>query len=459
MFSADNPINNDFALLTEDVLLKVCKSRARQLNQLAAARGQSKRTSASELMDMYYQQAGRCDDIGVILEYHSSKHTPFSMEIDHIKEINRHKSLKQANEQFAQESGECADIENLRWVCRFANQFKEACRSAGINRNEIVKKMAEIITSGISLRATCKHLGAKGRKQFRGEFIKQCVAQNTGISAAEVCRRLQGTIGEACENVVRCHMKELGFLQHSSSKTWPELRRQVLLKLHSECGLCFDSVESFLEIANQRLQHWKGYTVHVWRNDAKLIGLRISFKGAAEGYRTRARSTVCNGDMCVCLHILKRVGDCGIEQDALLRQCRERGIPDHLAEDTLNQVLESFAAYEHQGLIFAALTRAEAAKRIGVSRNRLKKWGRSDWHDQFAGPGFCKTSKKGLTYYRRHDVDEFISNRGTHHLDLSSCGQRPGCVTGGAIGGQRAAIGHSLRRAGSLVVGSASGGE
>lgn len=443
----------------EKAFLAFCGSRASDCNQQARARGEECRVSASELFDLYVRQHGRCAITGLRIAYEKGKTSgPLVPQLDHIVEVRRSFRgrasflLSDGNEDHASGSeGKAADIENLQWVCKFANSLKERFRQAGLPMQEICQAIVEQFAAGFPIRSACHDLGLRGAQRFRRQFIEQELRNSPGISAMQMHERLIGSVGEACYQVVLKTMQELGW-QASEVHGWREKRLEVIRAIAVNGVIVCDSFREFVVKANEMSGHYRGFSGTCWRQDAASIGVVFA--------RTirRSISSISNGDVAACVAHLKTKGDFGQAIDDFQVWCASRDIPKTLVENLLDRVRDIGAVYEHHGKLYASLTRAEAAKLIGVSPNRLKKWGRSDWGDLLAGPPFVKKTKKGKTYYKRHEVAEFIAQRGSHGLDLSVYGQRPECVTGGAIGGQRAAIGHGLRRAGSLVAGSTSGG-
>lgn len=432
--SSDNQEAEPIYLISEKQLRLLIASRVADLNKTAKARGEAERVAPSELLDLYYKQKGRCAITGWPLKkLKDGRRSHESIELDHIKEINggttRRWLALEGDEQKHPPGGRAADINNLQWVCRFANQLKEKCRSAGISLGDVAESISLQAKSGWPIRNDCNHLGTKGGRAFRKMFLIDLSLVKPGFSAAQAALLLDGTPGEACEDVVLKQMHELGLVQRS----WKKRRQKVLLEMAAKDELVFDCLEDFVEKANSLIGREKGFSSNTWRDDAKAVGVVVTLSKKLAPQR---RIRICAGDRAACINVLKEAGDGGLVFSDLVADVKRRGVPSQLVIDAIEAVLATFAAYEHQGRVFASLTREEAADRIGVSKNRLKKWARQDWYDPLAGPEFMKDASKSFTYYKRHVVEDFVKSRGGHCLDLSKAGQRVECVNGGRLGGR-----------------------
>lgn len=432
----ENEVTEDVIdLIPEEQLRKIVASRTSELNRIAKHRGEDSRVSGSELIDLYYKQRGLCAITGWRLEHHCrGVKSALSIELDHIIEINGGSArLKLSRPSGWQEEltavGSAADIDNLQWVCRFANQLKEKCRAADVCLEDLVRSVTAQANEGFPIRKKCENLGRRGARAYREELLWNLAKAKPGFSAAEAARILSGTQYEACEGVIRKQMQELGLLNAS----WRDRRIAVLHLLASENDLHFESTEAFVLLANRKVGHNKGFTLNCWRQTAKDAGLVVNFQRLFPG---GTRTRLCAGDRAACLAALRIAADKGMLTEELRAKAKERGVPANLIDGAIQSLLECYAAYEHEGRLFASLTRQEAADLIGVSVNRLKKWARADWHDQFAGPEFMKDRGKSMTFYRRDVVREFAENRSPHKFDLSRSGKREHCVEGGKKGGR-----------------------
>lgn len=432
-------------LIDYERLCKLCQVIAHHNNDMARILGQKERLSPTELIDLYYAQRGRCALTGCPLEWHESMKHGRRLELDHIVEQKAKKVVANAvSGSGPTEYGKIACITNVQWVCRFANRLKEYVRCADLPFKETICDMAEQLSQGCPLRSHADYLGAKGRREFRENFLKETTAKRPGVSAAELCGLLVGTKGEASYSTVLKDMKRLELLNSRKDSSRSQLRRSVVSEVIELHGTIFQSKQHFVDIANSLAGPGGECSPTQWTNHANQIGAVLTFLKSSRA--SPVRSEVCAGDRQACLSALREVADEGMTEESLRHELVARGAPSHLVDAIISQVCDLGAVYSHEGKLFAALTRAETADRLGVSRNRPKKWGRSDWPDQFAGPPFIKKSTKGLTYYKRHEVDEFASRRGSHPLDFSVQGHRDGCVIGGSLGGRPATVGLTERQ-------------
>jgi hypothetical protein len=421
---------SDVFLVDYEKLCEVCERTAHNNNDLARSLNQKERLQTTELIDLYYAQRGRCALTGWPLEWHESMGNGRRLELDHIVGKKAKQVVSNAvSGEGPTEYGKVACITNVQWVCRFANSLKEKIRRAELPFEEILRSMVHQLDLGYPLRSNADFLGTKGRREFRENFLRETAAATPGISASALCDLLAGTKGEAHYLTVIKDMKRLGLLQSGKKTLWAQRRKQALEEVVKFHGTTFESKQHFVDLLNAAVKHHQGFSGTQWSSDANKMGIVLTFLSSR---RSRpARNHLCAGDRKSCLVALREMEDQGIEVELLKQRLIERGAPINLIDAIVDETVDLGAAYLHEGKMFASLTRAEAAQRIGVSRNRPKKWARGDWHDPFAGPAFIKKTKKGLTYYKRHEVDAFAAERGSHPLDLSVCGKRGELAAGG----------------------------
>lgn len=423
-------------LIDEHRLEKLCVSIARQNNELARKLGQVERLSPSELMDLYYAQKGRCALSGLPLEFHDSMKHYRRIQLDHIIEKRAREAEKRvAAGESGYQFGKVACITNVQWVCRFANMIKEYVRSSGADYTCCVNGLSEQCKAGFPLRNNAAFLGNSGKRAFREDLIRRSLADNPNVSAPYVVELLAGTIGESSYQTVVRHMRELGW-QAKTDRSRLELQREAIHAAVAKHGCVWASYRDFAQSVNAEFTA-RGLpaikaTHHVVSMAAKA-GITIK----TERTSTKGRRA-CPGDGSAFLKLLKLAGPKGMNRDACVDWLKSRHVADSACGEFLDQMMSLGCVYESSDgtHLIAALTRKEAAEKIGVSKNRLKKWGRMDWAGGISGPAYAKASSKGRTYYRHEDVQEFISEREPHHLDLSRCGQRIACVEGGKLGGR-----------------------
>lgn len=421
-------------VIDEERLAKLCDSVARNNNELARSVGQPERLTGSELMDLYYAQGGRCALTGCPLEYHESLKHYRRIQLDHI--VERKARCVVANAIAGDgptEYGKIACISNVQWVCRFANWMKEYIRCAGLDYAETVRAMAQHADDGFLLRSNAAYLGAKGKREFREKAVREMLAANKYVTAVEVLNSLRGTPGESCYQRVIMTMKQCGW-DSSHEIAYMDQRRAVIASVIAEHGLSWNTVKDLAKVVNAGFVDagMKPLTSFDWiKNESMALNAGVTFA------RTRKRRNCCQGDKRAFHEWLRESGETGRSIEECVNFFESRAIKPDAASEALDLIIQSGAVYEASdgGRLVAALTRDEAAATIGVSPNRLKKWGTCNW-DALSGPAFTKASDKGKTYYRHEDIRAFTESRNRHALDLSVAGRREACVAGGSLGGR-----------------------
>lgn len=420
-------------IIDEERLAKVCESVARNNNELARSVGQPERLTASELMDLYYAQGGRCALTGCPLEYHESLKHYRRIQLDHIVERKARRVVANAIAgNSPTEYGKIACISNVQWVCRFANWIKEYIRSAGLDYADTVRAMAQHADEGFLLRSGAAHLGAKGKREFREKVVREMLGANRYVTAVEVLNALRGTPGESCYQRVIMTMKQCGW-DSSHEIAYMDQRRAVIASVIAKHGVSWSTVKDLAKVVNAGFVDagMKPLTSCDWiKNEAMAINAGVTFA------RTRKRN-LCQGDKRAFVEWLRKSGEAGHSVEECVDFFESRGIKQDAISEAIASVVHSGAVYEasDEGRLIAALTRDEAAATIGVSPNRLKKWGTRNW-DALSGPAFTKASDRGRTYYRHEDIRAFSESRNRHALDLSVAGRRESCVAGGSLGGR-----------------------
>lgn len=418
-------------LIPEEQVRKIAYGRAHRNNAEAKLVGQPASLKPSELIDLYYRMKGRCAISGFPLEYHDRLTHSRSIELDHIVECKRRRQLSAAVSGSTADGGLIAHIDNVQWVCRFANIMKQQANQQGMDLVAICRAIAEQGENGYPLRSEAAFLGLDGRAEFRRKVILECIESNPVCPASFVTRKLVGTPGEAKEATVRQHMRELGW--NDSRRAYVDFRDEAIRAVVESHGHEWALQSDFREAVRVELLRRgveKNPAVCWLKKQAKRMGISLVF-----GSTMRA---VCAGDKARVLSLLKPAGSSGMQRDEIIRLLSLSGISDVLAHDTINVLLDFGAVYarESDGAIVASMTRQQAAEAIGVSANRLKKWASCSWDGKDAGPPFMKCKSKSLTFYRHEDVEAFIGSRGSHPFDLSVAGQRAACADGGRLGGR-----------------------
>ena len=423
-------------LIDEHRLEQLCISVATQNNGLARKLRQTERLSPSELMDLYYAQKGRCALTGVPLEYHDSMKHCKRMQLDHIIEKRAREAEKRV---IAGESGyqfgKAACITNVQWVCRFANMVKEYVRSSGLEYASLISAMSNQCKDGFPIRRNATFLGHAGRRAFRENVIRDAIEKDASVSPRHVVELLLGTIGEAEYQVVLRNMKELGWKTRRDSSYF-ELQKEAISAVIASHGNIWLKQSDFVDAVNAK---FAAIRLPVIKSKAHIIDLAARCEIFIHTQTTKKHGRrACPGDGSALLSLLRQEGQKGMSRAACVDWLKSRNVAESTCADFIDQMMTIGCIYKSpdgENLV-ASLTRKEAAEKIGVSKNRLKKWGTMDWAGGVSGPAYYKASPKGQTYYRHEDIEDFMSEREPHHLDLSQCGQRIACVEGGKLGGR-----------------------
>lgn len=409
--------------ISDEAITRIANNRARQCNGLATEFGQQERLKASELIDLYFQQHGLCPHCKTVLE-------ESNIQLDHIVECNyrAHRRALVCGQDFV--AGKVACIHNAQWLCRFCNRFKENCRANGINMIEYVGQVFAQAQNGFPLRKACKHLGTSGARDVRIKEIKEALAANPRMSAREMCERLEGTIAESSYACVIQHMKECGW---SGGKGDASSQRKLnavkaVFAMSSEWASKSSLVDALNENLGETLssQGWNKWIIE--------SGVRFSF-ATTRGFAATCRTRVSAGDKQTVLLVMRGAGRNGMLHADIVGQCDRRGMNSLLTQQAIEMLTRECAIYSRDlgKSLVAALTRKEAAKQIGVSWLRLKKWAAEEFAHLNAGPAYMKASPKALTYYRHEDVEQFIRARERTKYDLTGA---QGTHEGGHCGGR-----------------------
>lgn len=421
---------SDFAL-DDEYITKIARSAASRLCGLAKHAGQTERLATSSLIDLYYQMNGRCAQCGCVL-------TKDTIQLDHINECNYRRAISRFTDLQMPVGGKIACIENVQWMCKFCNAFKERCRAAGIDLLSYVSSVQHQASQNYPIRSSCKHLGRSGARQAREDAIKKALESGAHVTVSEMQRRLQGTVAETSYACLLQHMKECGWQKNSD---FHAERKIAVIRELFEKSPNWETLAALHHALNLQLgSELSGVT---WNSWIRRSGIRFTIK------RSRwTRTRVSAGDRQTVLAVLKPCGAIGMAAEEIVQACKLRGVDEYLARQSIDALASVFAIYsrDNGASYVASLDRKEAAKVVGVSWLRLKKWATVEFQNKNPGPPYMKASEKGFAYYRHEDLEEFLKTREPHFLDLSKCGQRSGCVDGGRLGGRPATEGMTDRQ-------------
>lgn len=391
-------------LISDADVDRICMGRSRYNNGIAKECGQSGTVTASELRDLYYNAGGRCPMCTDALEIHT-------IQLDHIVEARRRaaRAARLSGEEV--EFGAIAAISNLQWVCKKCNALKELCRRNDVDLSEYVSRVAGQAAIGFPIRANAKHLGSRGHAQYRREIILKMIAADALVSSRAVHSALVGTPGEACYQTVLDDMKAIGWCDQRKG-SYREKREAAIRAVVQEHGTHYETNLQFAELVISQLQKMgtsKRPGPQIVKQTALAMNIHITF----ERIQRRLVSPSA-GDKAACMAMLKRAGDKGVAESDVVEMLCSRGLSDASARNLTEEMRRDRCIYEgsEPGYLIAALTRQEAASRIGVSKHMLRRWAANEFSGAAASPVFSKgDSKQSWVWYRRDDVDAFADER------------------------------------------------
>lgn len=385
-------------LISEDDIARICRSRATHNNSRARQCGQNGTVTVSELKDLYCNQRGRCGMCteGLRIE---------TIQLDHIVEARYRAALSARVSGSGVLFGEIANINNMQWVCRKCNALKELCKRNSIDLSEYVSRVSDQAQKGFPIRANAKHLGTRGHAEYRREVIVAMMAADALVSSRDVHDALAGTPGEACYAIVLDDMKALGWRDQLKG-SYREKREAAIRAVVQEHGTHYDTNVQFAELVVSQLQKLgtsKKPGPQIIKETALAMNLVITFE------RVQKRSmSPSAGDKAACMDMLRSAEDEGLLDCDVVEMLCNRGLNEAAARCAINEMKQSQCIYERcdDGVLLAALNRAEAAKRIGVTKNTLKKWASTEFSYLAMSPVFSKGGyKQARTWYRRDDCD------------------------------------------------------
>lgn len=391
-------------LISDADVDRICMGRSKYNNGMAKECGQSGTVTASELRDLYYNAGGRCAMCTDGLEIHT-------IQLDHIVEARRRAARAAMMSGENVEFGLIADISNLQWVCKKCNALKELCRRNDVDLSEYVSRVADQAAGGFPIRANAKHLGARGHAQYRREVILKMISEDSLVSSRAVHAALTGTPGEACYHTVLDDMKALGWCDQRKG-SYREKREAAIRAVVQEHGTHYGTNLQFAELVISKLQKMgtaKQPGPQIVKETALAMNIPVTFE------RTQKRLISASaGDKAACMAMLRRAGDEGVAECDVVAMLCGRGLSDASARNLIEEMRQDRCIYEGSGSghFIAALTRQEAANRIGVSKHMLRRWAAKEFDGAAASPVFCKgDNKQSWVWYRRDDVDAFAEQR------------------------------------------------
>lgn len=406
--------------IDEERLLHICNRKVADLNAAARSAGQSARVSALDLESLYYAQGGRCAITGIPLEdFPNDLKHPYNIRLDHIQNQFRRSTVAAAiaGSEPRSDAGPIASIGNLQWLCHFANGLKEFVRRYGQDFTHVIGLIHEQCADGFPIRSKAVAAGSRASKHtLRKQRLTELFAKNGHeLSAAQAWREFSGTQVEACYQTVRRELKEIGW---NGEKHKRAICDKVLSALAEEAkGDVARTKKEWLAIFNERLAKHE-------LNPISVAWLSHLENCAGQHLPTPRRKVVrpaSVGEQISVLEYLKTTQDgewCVAIETATIRAWFS-GWDEIIFQDAVGQL-------HHRGKIDVwrdeygvewacyAYTRKEAAIKIGVSPNRLKKWG----GQLQCGPPFMKgDTLKSATYYSARTLREFVASRRKTSMD------------------------------------------
>lgn len=407
--------------IDEERLAVICRNQVTRQNGNAKAAKQAERVSALDLESLYYAQGGRCALTGIPLEDfpHDATH-PHNIRLDHIQNQFLRSTLAAAHAGRAPrpDAGPIASINNLQWVCHFANELKECVRRYEQDFAHVIGLIHEQCVSGFPIRSKAVAAGSRASKHtLRKQRLTELFAENGHeLSAAQAWREFSGTQLEACYPTVLKELKEIGW---SGEKHKRAICDKVLSALLAEAkGDVARTKKEWLAIFNERLaEHGLNPVSVAWLSHLEnCAGQHLPTP------RKKVVRPASVGEQISVLEYLKNAQDgewCVAIETATIRACLS-GWDEIIFQDAIGQLHERGKIdvwRDEHGVEWAcyAYTRKEAAIKIGVSPNRLKKWGGT----LQCGPQFMKgDTHKSATYYSARTLREFVEQRPKTKMDL-----------------------------------------
>jgi hypothetical protein len=120
--------------------------------QLATLLRQPVDMTAEKLVAQYYRMRGLCAETGIPM-LHSSENTTLAIELDHIKQVDRRKSLEAAFAGGTQNvgAGLAASMHNVRLVCRIAHRMRHQAEIQGVDFSALCSMWSRVAVGGCAI--------------------------------------------------------------------------------------------------------------------------------------------------------------------------------------------------------------------------------------------------------------------------------------------------------------------
>jgi|LakMenEpi03Aug12_release.lakeMendotaPanAssembly.Ray.scaffolds.fasta_scaffold62897_8 hypothetical protein len=424
-------------LISEHEIEKICTSRASQNNSNARTCEEPERLRASDLLDLYYKQQGRCCCCAVAL-------TTKSIQLDHIVEANHRAKLAAVIARQPHSFGPSAAISNVQWICKTCNSVKETCRRHRIELTNYVNAVAVQASNGFPIRKAISVTGAfKTKSELRADALKKLFdRRRQSLTVREACEAIHGTEYDCCSQLVAKELRRIGW-------------RGASWRASQKVSLVFDVVSSTASAMRTKKDWWRLVNEKMVETIESSIcfvrfcqivddnGIQLAVRDDAPAYRPKASllRAPCSQDRAAVLFVAKEAGVRGMAPCDIIEAVVSDNKPEQIVVAAIDELVEAGRlqqAVSGNGALVYAADSKEAAEIIGVSLTRLKKWATRNWDGCEKKPEFFKASDKpkGHRFYALDKLHEFVASRTPHRLDLSVAGKRESCVNGGSLGGR-----------------------
>ena len=402
--------------IPEEAVTRICQNRARHMNSEAKLAGQSQRISALDLEDLYYKMRGRCAMCSVILEDHGSAKRPTSIRADHIVNVNRRSAFEARAAGRANTGALIADISNVQWVCHLCNTLKQIVVASGVDWKDHISRSHQECAAGFPLRNAADVCGSlSSRRRQRVAWMReQFAARGHCLSSYDVVRHFQGTQLEAGLPTVLKELKQIGWcgLRHMG-----EVRREIASEMCENALVAKTEkpcLKDWWRELNQLVSDRYGWPAISCAAFSKLCeSERLSFPTTRVSLRTLQRNATSAEKALIC-QFLKEKGIAGATADELEKKLQSDTFTQLLTNQAIEELLGEGEIERHENVFFYCMERKEAARLIGVSPHKMKKY-----VERGNGPPFLKTPRnaKGKCYYSVRSFYPWLETRKKTRFD------------------------------------------
>lgn len=384
--------------ITEEAVTRICQNRARHMNSEAKLAGQSQRITATDLEDLYYKMHGRCALCRAVLEDHGAAKHPRSIRADHIHNVNR-RSTFEARATGAHSTGApIADIANVQWVCHLCNTLKQIVVASGIEWSDHIAQCSRESDAGFPLRQNADVCGSQfSRRGKRMAWMREQFAmKGHALSSYEVTKHFEQTDLEAHLATILKELKEIGWcgMRHMG-----QVRRAIAVEMHEkavESSIEKPCLKDWCRELNEIVQVRHGWPGISYVGFQKLCDEEgLVFLTTRASRRTLERNAT-SSEKSFIRSLLKAKGKDGATAQEIGLVSQSDTFTETLVSKAIKELADAGQIERHEGRFFYCMDRKEAAKVIGVSIHKMKKYVAHS-----TGPAFLKTpnNTKGQCYY------------------------------------------------------------